>query len=233
MTNITAEVREKVFTMRANRVTTRKISEQTGLNYSAVVRIIREYQVPLPIKYVDKIEGNIPCEKMLPALYKQAKLYSTMSDGRYQIDELVNGALLVGKMQKITNIKYASRCAKYAIMDYIRSQEGRDISNKHSHKLNIVSINKTISGTDSISVGDRLVSRENTQTAVENKDLWEFIFHKIKMKYRSKMILLDRYEKEMTFEQIGFKYDMSVANVSLIMSSTLDLIRRHFHVSND
>ena len=62
-------------------------------------------------------------EQLAPALYKQARALAKKCFA-FEADELVAECWLIGNVQKLKTIKYASKRAYYDMIDYIRLQTG-------------------------------------------------------------------------------------------------------------
>jgi len=71
-------------------------------------------------------------EELAPILYRVARKYA---NHRYSIHELINEVWLMGYIQKLPNIKLAYNRARYDMIHYMRSQEGRRSKHKSKHKI--------------------------------------------------------------------------------------------------
>ena len=68
-------------------------------------------------------------EQLAPALYKWASILSHRFP-MFERDELVNAVWLMGRIQKVKHIKFASKRAKCDMIDYIRMQTGSRLRRK-------------------------------------------------------------------------------------------------------
>ncbi len=164
-------------------------------------------------------------EQVEPHLYKWARHFAYISSGRFQTEELVAEVWLMGKVQNVKNIKFASRRAKHDIIDYMRTQNGRKGYQEYEFKRSTTSLQTAMGDQEDDQQLEQLVaSRADAGfNRIDTKDLFDRLCRG--MCRQETLILKLRFIEDMRQTEIGKALDMSESRVSQLLTNLLPRLR--------
>ena len=149
-------------------------------------------------------------KQLEPSLYKWAAYYAR---GKYDLNELVNAAWINKQVRGVTNIKYASRCIKFAILQYIIENENL----RHRHPPKIDRLNdfhqKTIGKID------------KRFKQIEDEEWFRWLLTLPLWSIEERAILENKYIMGKTYKEIAEYLRMSIYEVSKLAWKVLCKLR--------
>ena len=150
---------------------------------------------------------------VIPHLKKWARYFHRRFP-RFEEDELYNVAY-TGRLQKLGDIKLASRCIKFDIMNHITSELRRS-THQDIDKLQYV-----------------LVAEVYDVNQVDNQDILDDVMSGVMLDEREKTIILLHYYCGVQLKDIALTLNVHRTRVTQILSGILEKLRRAYeHTSN-
>lgn len=118
---------------------------------------------------------SLTYEQLAPALHKWAFIYAKKYP-QFQVDELVNAVWLIGRVQKLKHIKFASRRVRYDMIDYMRKQTRCRVDARLRGQGKFVPTTQSLQHrlTDDLELQDTIAVKTNLEHAdIDTRDLFD------------------------------------------------------------
>jgi len=170
------------------------------------------------------------------ALWKAAHIYAHKSEHRYEPAELVNEVWSMGRIQRLSTIEFAFQRACLDIIDYMRSQEGREYYYKvrkptYKKKAKVSSYNTlNAEGSELINVIES--NDYSVFSKIASEDERKFLFSRVTNNATERLILNMRYE-EFTLIEIANVIGITESRVSQIFMGLAQELAKYINNNSE